>query len=423
MTSALSAEPPFSLRSHPSFFRLWLGRGLSGIAFQMLVVAIGWQLYNLTNNPLDLGLIGLVQFVPMFCATPFAGHAADTYDRRRVSALCQQLGVIAAAALAAATLSGSVTRMLIFVVVGLLGLVRAFEFPAMSSLVPLVAPRHALQQATALYSSANQTAVVLGPALGGLLYWLHPAAPYICAAVLFLVASLATKSIQSAAPERRTGPITAETVFAGAAYIRRTPELLGSMTLDLVAVVVGAAYALLPVFARDILGTTSAGLGVLRAAPAVGALAMAVWLSWNPIRAQAGLKMFGGVMLYGVGTIALGLTSSFAIALAALIVMGAADVVSVVVRQSLVQLRTPDDMRGRVGAVNAMFIASSNQLGDFRAGLIASWFGTVTAIVSGGIAAIVVAGLWMALFPTLRTLQRVEQEQPDPVPNTKSGAA
>jgi MFS family permease len=410
VTSAIDETTPFTLTSHPAFFNLWLGRGLSGIAFQMMLVAIGWQLYNLTNNPLDLGLVGLVQFVPMFCATPFAGHAADTYDRRRVSAHCQQLGAIGALALAAGTLTGSLTRGWIFLVVGLLGLVRAFEFPAMSSLVPLVAPRQALQQATALYSSANQTAVILGPALGGLLYWLSPTAPYLTAIVLFIAASIATRRIVSETPTRRTEPIRLTTVFAGADYIRRTPELLGSMTLDLVAVIVGAAYALLPVYARDILATNAAGLGILRAAPAVGALATAIYLARNPIRAAAGPKMFGGVMLYGIATIALGLTTSYALALIALVIMGAADVVSVVVRQSLVQVRTPDEMRGRVGAVNAMFISSSNQLGDFRAGVAAAWFGTVGAIVAGGIATIIVAGAWMWLFPTLRHLQRVDDK-------------
>ncbi len=409
MNSSLTPEErAFSLTSHASFFRLWLSRGLSGIAFQMLVVAIGWQLYNLTNSALDLGLIGLVQFVPMFCATPFAGHAADTYDRRRVAAICQSLAAVAALILAFGTLGGWLGRSHIFLVVGLLGLVRAFEFPAMSSLVPLVAPRSALQQATALYSSANQSAVILGPAIGGLLFWLHPAAPYLTATGLFLAAVIAMRQIESAVPVRRNAPITFETVFAGASFVKRTPELLGSMTLDLGAVVFGATYALLPIFARDILHTNSAGLGILRAAPAVGALSMAICLAYNPIRAQAGLKMFAGVAVFGAGTIAFGLSTSLITAWLALVIVGAADVVSVVVRQSLVQLRTPDNMRGRVGAVNAMFISSSNQLGDFRAGLVAAAIGPVGAIITGGIAAIVVAGAWAILFPSLRKLQRVD---------------
>jgi MFS family permease len=344
----------------------------------------------------------------MLIATPVAGQAADSFDRRRVSALCQQLAAVSATLLALGTVSGSLTRGAIFALVAALGLARAFEFPAMSSLVPLVAPRPALQQATALYSSAYQTAVILGPAVGGLLYWLNPVAPYASAVALFLVASVATRSIAAVAPDRPSDPVTIGSVFAGATFIRRTPELLGSMTLDMVAVGVGAAYALLPVFARDILGTSAAGLGILRAAPAVGALSMALYLARNPIRTGAGMKIFGGVMLYGVATIVLGLSASFAVALVALVAMGAADLMSVVVRQSLVQLRTPDDMRGRVGAFNAMFVNSSNQLGDFRAGVVAAAIGTPAAIVTGGLAAIAVAALWAILFPSLRRLQRVE---------------
>jgi MFS family permease len=398
----------FSLTSLPSFFRLWIARGLSGLAFQMLVVSIGWQLYNLTNSALDLGLIGLVQFVPMFCATPFAGHAADSYDRRRVAATCQTIAAAAALILAVGTAGGWLGRTEIFLVVGLLGLVRAFEFPAMSSLVPLVVPRSALQQATALFSSANQSAAILGPAVGGVLYWLDPMAPYATAAALFLAAVVAVTRVDAAAPVRRAERMTRATVMAGVTFVRQTPALLGSMTLDLGAVVFGATYALMPVFARDVLQTNAAGLGILRAAPAVGALAMAIWLAYNPIKTQAGPKMFAGVAVFGLGTIVFGLSSSMVVAWVALLVVGAADVVSVVVRQSLVQLRTPDDMRGRVGAVNAMFISSSNQLGDFRAGLVAASIGTVGAIVTGGIAAIVVAGAWAYLFPQLRRLQRID---------------
>lgn len=376
----------------------------------MLLVAIGWQLYNLTNSPLDLGLVGLVQFVPMLLATPLTGYVADTYDRRRVSSLCQQLAALGAVALAMMTLTGSVSRGWILFLVGSLGLIRAFEFPAMMSLVPLIVPRPALQQATAFYSMANQTAVIVGPALGGLLSWLAPSAPYATAGVLLLLASIATRGIATVMPDRLAERVTASTIFAGARFIRGKPELLGSMTLDMVAVGVGAAYALLPVFARDILATNAAGLGILRAAPAVGALSMALYMTRFPVRSAAGIKIFLGVVLYGIATIALGLTTSFVLALGALVAMGAADLMSVVVRQSLIQLRTPDEMRGRVGAFNALFINSSNQLGDFRAGLVAAWIGPVGAIVSGGVAAIAVAGLWMLLFPTLRRLERVDDD-------------
>ncbi len=406
---AETAEPPFSLRSHPAFFRLWLSRGMSGIAYQMLVVAIGWQLYTLTNSARDLGLVGLAQFVPMFLVTPIAGHVADTFDRRKVVAICQVLSALAGLALAFGTIGGWLGRWQIFALVALLSMARAFEFPTISALLALIVPRNNLTQATALYSSANQSAIILGPALGGLIYMIDPSAAYFVAAALSVVAATQTLRIDAPAPERKREAITFETISAGARYIWRTPELLGTMSLDLFAVIMGATAALLPIFARDILGTGPWGLGLLRAAPAVGALSMAVLLAYHPIRRKAGLKMFGAVALFGLATIVFGLSTSLILSLVSLIVMGAADVVSVVVRQSLVQVRTPDEMRGRVGAVNAMFISSSNQLGDFRAGEMAAMLGVVPAVIAGGIGAIVIAGLWALMFPSLRRLERAER--------------
>lgn len=404
-----SAEQPFTLRSHPAFFRLWISRGLSGIAYQMLVVAIGWQLYALTNSARDLGFVGLAQFVPMFLVTPLAGHIADTFDRRKVVAICQVVAALAGIALAFGTLGGWLGRLEIFALVAVLSMTRAFEFPTVSALLALIVPRNNLTQATALYSSANQSAIILGPALGGLIYMLHPSAAYFTAAALALVAATRTIRIDAVMPDRRREAITFETISAGVRFIRRTPEILGAMSLDLFAVVLGATAALLPIFARDILGTGPWGLGLLRAAPAVGALSMAVLLAYNPIRTKAGPKMFGAVALFGLATIVFGLSTSLALSLVSLVVMGAADVVSVVVRQSLVQVRTPDDMRGRVGAVNAMFISSSNQLGDFRAGEMAAAIGVVPAVIAGGIGAIAIAGLWAVLFPSLRRLERAER--------------
>ena len=252
-------------------------------------------------------------------------------------------------------------------------------------------------------------AFVCGPALGGLIYMLHPSAAYFTAAALALVAATQTMRIDAVMPDRKREAITFETISAGVRFIRRTPEILGAISLDLFAVILGATAALLPIFARDILGTGPWGLGLLRAAPAVGALSMAVLLAYHPIRRHAGPKMFGAVALFGLATIVFGISTSLALSLVALIVMGASDVVSVVVRQSLVQVRTPDEMRGRVGAVNAMFISSSNQLGDFRAGEMAAAIGVVPAVIAGGIGAIVTAGLWAVLFPSLRTLERAEK--------------
>jgi len=406
---AETAEPPFSLRSHPAFFRLWLSRGMSGIAYQMLVVAIGWQLYTLTNSARDLGLVGLAQFVPMFLVTPIAGHVADSFDRRKVVAICQGLSALAGLALAFGTIGGWLGRWQIFALVALLSMARAFEFPTISALLALIVPRNNLTQATALYSSANQSAIIVGPALGGLIYMIHPSAAYFVAAALSVVAATQTLRIDAPVPERKREAITFETISAGARYIWRTPELLGTMSLDLFAVIMGATAALLPIFARDILGTGPWGLGLLRAAPAVGALSMAVLLAYHPIRRKAGVKMFGAVALFGLATIVFGLSTSLVLSLVSLVVMGAADVVSVVVRQSLVQVRTPDEMRGRVGAVNAMFISSSNQLGDFRAGEMAAMFGVVPAVIAGGIGAIVISALWAMMFPSLRKLERAER--------------
>lgn len=382
---------------------------MSGIAYQMLMVAIGWQLYALTNSARDLGLVGLAQFVPMFLVTPIAGHVADSFDRRRVVAICQVLSAIAGLMLAVGTLGGWLGRTQIFALVALLSIARAFEFPTISALLAQIVPRDHLTQATALYSSANQTAIILGPALGGLIYMLHPSAAYFTAAALVLLASTQTILIDAPPPDRKREAITFETISAGARFIRQTPEILGAISLDLFAVILGATAALLPIFARDILGTGPWGLGLLRAAPAVGALSMAVFLAYHPMRRKAGLKMFGAVGLFGAATIVFGLSDHLMLSIVSLIVMGASDVVSVVVRQSLVQVRTPDEMRGRVGAVNAMFISSSNQLGDFRAGEMAAMIGVVPAVIAGGAGAIVIAGLWAALFPSLRRLERAEK--------------
>ena len=404
----MTSDTRLSIAAHPAFFRLALARMLTGTAFQMQIVALGWQLYNLTDSALDLGLVGLVSFFPMLLATPFAGLAADVFDRRRVAALTTLISSVVVLGLAIGTYTGWTGRAHIFASVAVLGLVRTFEFPTMSAMVPLTVPREMLSQATAMYSSANQTAIILGPALGGFLYLLGAWMPYGVAGAFFLTSCIAIIGVDLAPQVRRAERITRETLSAGLTFIWRTPELLGAMSLDLVAVGLSSASALMPILARDILQVGPLGLGILRAAPAVGALSMAIWLARFPMRNKAGLKMFAGVAGFGLGTIVFGVSQSFALSLAALALLGAADVVSVVVRMSLVQLRTPDDMRGRVGAVNSMFIAASNQLGDFRAGVMAAAFGAGPAVVAGGIAAILITALWMRLFPMLTTLERPE---------------
>ena len=408
MTFARETTAAVSPLALAPFRRIVAARALTGIAFQMQAVAIGWQLYLLTGNALDLGLVGLAQFGPMFLLTLPAGQLADRIDRRRIIATCQTVGALTALALAFCSATGSLDRALLFSLVVIAGAARAFEFPAMSATLPLCVPREALGRATALYSSANQTATILGPALGGLIYARYgPVAVYITDALLLLVAAALVVGLVIDSGERRREPITLATVFAGVGFIRGQPVILGCIALDLFAVLLGSTTALLPVFARDVLHTDASGLGLLRAAPAAGALGLSLVLARTSINRHAGRALFGAVAGFGLATVVFGLSGNLYLSLAALAVLGAADVVSVVIRLSLVQLRTPDDMRGRVSAVNALFIQSSNQLGDFRAGLAASAFGAVPAVVLGGLSAIAVAGLWMALFPQLRRLQKL----------------
>ncbi len=374
----------------------------------MVAVAVGWHLYQLTNSTLDLGLIGLAQFVPMFVASPFAGYVADSFDRRRVVALCQILGAACAGTLLLGIAGGWLGRGEIFAVVAVLGAVRAFEFPTLSALLPLLVERSDLSRAVSLYSSVNQTAVVIGPALGGLLIALNPALAYGVAILLCLLAALLIATLGPTGQNLGSARFSFAALTAGARFIGRTKDLLGALTLDVAAVGLGAVTAILPAFARDTLQAGPEVLGLLRAAPAIGAIGMALMLARAPIKDHAGAKMFAGVVVFGLATCVFGFSRSLPLALFALLVMGAADVLSVVVRQSLVQLRTPDDMRGRVGSVNSMAISASNQLGDFRAGLMASALGLEAAIVIGGASAIAIAAAWIRLFPTLPKLQRLE---------------
>ncbi len=385
-----------------------LARALTGIAFQMQAVAIGWQLYALTGNALDLGWVGLAQFAPMLLLTLPAGQLADRWDRRRIVAVCQTIGALTAIALAVVTATGGLGRGGIFALIMIAGAARAFEFPTMSAMMAGTVPRELLGRATALYSSANQTATILGPALGGMIYWLAgPVAVYGVVAGLLVCAAVLVIGLMLAPVERRQEPVTLKTVFAGVGFIASKRVILGCISLDLFAVLLGATTALLPVFAKDILEVGPRELGFLRAAPAVGALALALVLAQTSIRRHAGPALFAAVAAFGLATIVFGLSRNLYLSIAALVALGAADVVSVVIRMSLVQLQTPDDMRGRVSAVNGLFIQSSNQLGDFRAGMVAGLLGAVPAAIIGGACAVLVAGLWVVLFPELRKLQKI----------------
>ncbi|PYN80285.1 MAG: MFS transporter [Candidatus Rokuibacteriota bacterium] len=394
---------------HPAFAFLWCSRVLANVAFQMLGVAVGWQLYELTGSALDLGLVGLAQFVPMVLLTLIVGQVADRYDRRLVAATCQIVEAGAAALLVVGTLGSWLSNTSIFAIVSLVGAARAFESPATTALVSDVVARPLIARAMAWLISANQTAQIVGPALGGFLYALGPAAAYITAGALFVLAGLCAAVIRARRVARASEPLTLESVFSGVVFIRSRRVLLGTMSLDLFAVLLGGAAALLPIYARDILGTGPGGLGLLRSAPAVGALATSMFLAQHPLRRRIGPTLFRAVMAFGVATVVFGVSTNFALSLAALCVLGASDVVSVVIRATLVQIRTPDTMRGRVSAVHSLFTGTSNQLGTFESGLAAALIGTVPAVLLGGIGTIAVAALWMLLFPELRRIHAFEE--------------
>ncbi|GAB2801562.1 MFS transporter [Dyella kyungheensis] len=405
-----------SLRSHPAFVQFWFARICSGFGFQMLSVAVGWQIYAITGRALDLGLIGLVQFFPSVMLALPAGHVADQFERRRIVMLGQIVDMLAIVALAVISLMHLAHEATILVLVFVIGVAKAFEFPALQSMLPALVPSSVLSRAMAASQSAGQAAMIMGPAVGGLLYVAGAGVVYSVCAVLYLIAVLlmARMRYEQAQPKRE--PATLKTLFAGVHFIRRRPDVLGVISLDLFAVLLGGATALLPIFAKDILHTGPWGLGLLRAAPAVGALLMSLWLARHTMERRVGPIMFASVAGFGVATLVFALSKVLWLSIIALFALGAFDMVSMVIRGALVQLDTPDDMRGRVSAVNAIFINTSNQLGEFESGMLAAWLGAVNATVIGGIGTLVVVGLWMAMFPTLRRRQSLRVEQPVPEP-------
>ncbi len=374
----------------------------------MLSVAVGWQIYDLTRSAFNLGLVGLVQFVPSLLLALPAGHAADQFNRRRIVVLCQIVECAAVLLLAVGSALGQLDEVRILGLVFLVSTARASESPARQAMVPGLVPERLLPQALAANASAGQIAMIAGPALGGLLYVAGPAVVYGVSATLYVGAVLLMTRVRYEREPPAREPATLKTVFAGVSFIRARPVLLGVASLDLFAVLLGGATALLPIFARDILRTGPWGLGLLRAAPAVGALLMSIWLTRYRLSGHIGRRMFGAVAAFGVATVAFGLSRVLWLSLASLVALGAFDMISVVIRSALVQLETPESMRGRVSAVNAIFINTSNQLGEFESGLVASWVGAVGATLIGGAGTLVVVGLWMLMFPALRRRQRLE---------------
>ncbi|MDT1062599.1 MFS transporter [Paracoccus sp. CPCC 101403] len=384
-------------------------RTCSSLAFQSLTVAMGWMIYELTGSAWMLGWVGFFQFLPMLILTFVVGAVADRYDRRRIGLVCQWVEAATVIVLGLLVWQQSLTPTGILVAVAVLGAAQAFERPTMASLVPGIVGPGMLQRAIATSTSFMQTALIVGPALGGVLYGFWHILPFIFSGVLFLAAgySVGTIKVLNVAQAARP-PVTLRTVFAGVGFIRRTPAVLGMISLDLFAVLLGGATALLPIFASDILQAGPLGLGLLRAAPAVGALGMSIYLGRAPITSGAGRKMFAAVAVFGLATILFALSKSVAVSILALLVVGASDNISVVVRSSLVQLMTPDEMRGRVNAVNSLFIGTSNQLGEFESGMMAGWLGPVAAGVIGGLGTLAVVAIWMTAFPVLRRVERLD---------------
>lgn len=390
---------------HPDLRRYLVARFVVATATQVQTVAVGWQVFEATGDPFDLGLVALSQFLPFILLILPAGHVADRYDRRRIQLATYSLLALCALALLWLTVAGVSDLAPIFAVMAVFGIARAFSQPTGQALLPNLASIELFPRAVAVNSSLWQVATIAGPALGGALVLLGVGVAYAAALVLLIAGVVLIAGLRAGGrASETTEPVSWATLLSGVNFVRSRPIVLGSISLDLFAVLFGGATALLPFYAGEILAVGPVGLGVMRAAPAVGAAVVAASVAVWPIRRRVGGWMFGGVAAFGVATIVFGLSTSLALSLAALIVMGGGDMVSVYIRHLLVQLETPDEIRGRVSAVNSVFIGASNELGEFESGLTASWWGTVPAVVVGGVATLVVTGVWMRLFPVLRDL-------------------
>ncbi|MBA2937455.1 MFS transporter [Paenibacillus sp. CGMCC 1.16610] len=383
---------------------------LSSIAFQMLSVAIGWQMYELTHDAFSLGLVGLAQFLPMVLLTLVVGHFADRYDRRYIVFLCQIVEGVIALLLLSGSLTNSLGQNHILVMAAILGACRAFEGPSSSALLPQLVPKEFLQQAISWNTSVGQLSQILGPSMGGLLYWAGSSFVYTAASLALLTAGILTFFIRSTPIVRKSEPVSLRSLFSGIMFVYRQPIILGTISLDLFAVLLGGATALLPIFSQDILHTGPWGLGLMRTAPAIGALLMSIVLVYYPLKKAVGYILFAALAVFGLATMLFAVSSHLFISLVALFFIGASDVISVIIRSSLVQLQTPDEMRGRVNAVNSLFIGTSNQLGEFESGTLAGFIGAVPAVFVGGLGTLAIAGLWMYLFPSLRKMRTLSEQ-------------
>ena len=412
MTETATPAPDRSPLRIANFRAYWLSRLSMTLAQYAMMLIIGWQTYNIARDSGmsvaessgQLALIGLLQFVPLFLLTPFSGWAADHFDRRNIARLTVVAQLGCAGALAWLTWSGNLTLFALFGVAVVLGIVRAFNGPALSALAPNLVPRAILPNAIALSSIAWQVGMIVGPAIGGYTYAILPALPYLTACALFVISLTALTFIGKVPqPPREANKRPIHQMVEGLRYVVRNKMVLGAITLDLFAVFLAGATALFPVYARDILEVGETGLAQLAMAPAVGAALTALWFSFRPLKTNVGPKMLGAVAIFGLATVVFGLSTSMPLSLAMLVIVGAADMFSVYIRQSLIQLHTPDDKRGRVSSVSLLTISASNEFGDFFSGSLAFLFGPVLAVVGGGVGAIVTVAIWARIFPVLRT--------------------
>lgn len=397
------------LLRHVSYTAFWATRLCSTMANQMMMLAVGYQMYDLTHSAWNLGLVGLMQFAPALLLNLVVGQVVDRFDRRRILACCFVLQGLVAALLIHATLAGTISRDHILLAAIVLGTAKAFQMPTQQAMPALLVNRAELPQALALNGAGTKFAVILGPASAGFVYMTGANMVYsLCAGMLILAMACLSRVTYLTAQVKSREPLSWSTLFAGIRFIWQRKTLLGANSLDLFATLLGGATALLPVYARDILHTGSWGLGILRSGPAIGAFCMSVWLAHHPIRQRAGRTMFNAVVFYGVCIVAFGVSTNFVLSLVMLAASGAADMLSTVIRQTLVQLDTPDEMRGRVSAVNAIFVGASNQLGEFESGTTAALFGSVPAVVIGGVGSLIVVALWVRLFPQLAQRDRLQ---------------
>jgi len=402
--------PGLAVLRHPAFARFAICRFLVTLSWQMLAVAVGWQVYSLTHDPLALGLVGLSEFLPFLCLVIFGGHVADRADRRDVLVIAWSIEALCISVLLWLALAEGRVVWPIYAVIAMFGSTRAFYAPAMQALVPTLVPREEFPRAVSVNSSLFQIAVISGPALGGVLYLLGPAVVYGVCLGLFVIAVLLTTSLGPHRAQAEQGEVPAargHELLEGIRYVMHQRVVLGVISLDLFAVLFGGATALLPIYAAEVLHIGPVGLGILRTAPGIGAAITAALLTLRPINRHGGAVMFGGVAAFGVCTIVFGLSRSVPLSVAALLLLGSGDMLSVYVRGVLVQLNTPDHIRGRVSAINSMFIGGSNELGEFESGVTARWFGAVPAVWLGGVMTLAVVGTWMLIFPQLRRLDRL----------------